>query len=117
MAGPPRIERCVFGLVVVDGRSYTRDLIIFPDRVLDGWRRLEGHRLIPEDLAEVLRDPPEVLIVGQGVLGRMWVPPETRSQLEGAGMKVHAEPTVSACETYNRLRETQRVVAALHLTC
>jgi hypothetical protein len=47
----------------------------------------------------------------------MQVPIETRLKLQEAGIHVIAEPTERACETYNRLRRKQRVVAALHLTC
>ena len=47
----------------------------------------------------------------------MKVPPETRQELERAGIEAIVERTARACETYNRLREKRRVVAALHLTC
>ena len=52
-----------FGLIVINRRRYTRDVIIFPDRVLDGWWRKEGHRLYVEDLKEVLNTglQPELL--------------------------------------------------------
>ncbi|MDI7277703.1 MAG: MTH938/NDUFAF3 family protein, partial [Anaerolineae bacterium] len=92
-------------------------VIIYPDRVQSSWWRQEGHRLAAEDLPEVLSEPPEVLVVGQGSPGLMAVPPETRSHLEEAGIQVIVEPTAQAWQTYNRLRQEKRVVAALHLTC
>ena len=51
---------------MIRGKRYRSDIIIFPDRVLDGWWRRERHRLHIEDLKEVLNaEPqPEVLIVG-----------------------------------------------------
>jgi hypothetical protein len=93
------------------------DVIIYPDHVDANWRREAGHTLTPEDLWEVLRSPPEVLVIGQGSMGRMKVPAATWQQLQAAGITIMAEPTVRACETYNRLCEQRRVVAALHLTC
>ncbi len=114
---PPRIDGYAFGEITIDGRTYRRDVIIFPDRVESDWWREEGHSVTPTDLWEVLRDPPEVLIIGQGAYGRMDVPAETRRRLEEAGVQVLADHTERACKLYNRMRETARVVAALHLTC
>jgi hypothetical protein len=113
----PRIEDYRFGRIVIDGQSYTHDVIIYPDRVDGSWWRKEGHRLAPEDLPEVLRRPPEVLVIGQGNPGLMAVPPETRRRFEEAGIALVVEPTARACETYNRLSREKRTVAALHLTC
>ena len=113
----PRIESYHFGKIVIDGRKYSSDVIIYPDRVEGQWWREEGHSLVPTDVWEVLQTPPEVLVIGQGEAGRMQVPAETRHKLQEAGIHVIAEPTERACETYNRLRRKQRVVAALHLTC
>jgi len=113
----PKIERYHFGMIVIDGRLYLRDVIIYPDRVEGKWWREEGHLVAPADVREVLGAPPEVLVIGQGSAGRMEVPAETRQRLRQAGIEVIAERTAQACETYNRLCEKRRVVAALHLTC
>jgi hypothetical protein len=113
----PKIESYRFGEIVIDGQPYSNDVIIYPNRVDDEWWREEGHSLALADVWEVLQTPPEVLVIGLGSAGRMNVPAETRQQLQKAGVEVIAEPTASACETYNRLCEKRRVVAALHLTC
>jgi hypothetical protein len=113
----PRIDSYHFGQVVIDGYSHRRDVIVYPGHVEGGWWREEGHSLSPADLWEVLQMCPEVLVIGQGAAGRMDVPDETVRVLEAAGIEVIAEPTSQACESYNRLRQTRRVVAALHLTC
>jgi hypothetical protein len=113
----PRIDSYTFGRIVVDGQPYLRDLIIYPDRVAEGWRREKGHSLSPVDLSEVIEARPEVLVIGRGVFRRVTVLAETRAALRAAGIEVIAEPTGRACETYNRLREARRVVAALHLSC
>ena len=113
----PKIDRYQFGEIVVDGKRYARDVIVYPDHVEDHWRREQGHSLTPEDIGQVLQSPPDVLVIGQGTSSRMDVPFETRRKLREAGIRVVAEPTPQACETYNQLRRKQRVVAALHLTC
>lgn len=115
--GKPQIEAYRFGHLVVDGQSYSKDVIILPDRVLDGWWRKQGHALLPEDLEAVFEEGPALLIVGQGTLSRMRVTQEASQALEGAGIELIAQPTKRACQTYNRLREQRQVAAALHLTC
>lgn len=107
-----------FGRIVIEGKSYTSDVIVFPDRVRDGWWRNEGHELCPADLWEVVQEKPEVLVVGTGQSGLMRVLPETGEYLEQQGIQLIVQRTAEACQTFNRLcRSGQRVVAALHLTC
>jgi hypothetical protein len=117
MMAAPKIESYRFGEIIIDGRRYSSDVIVYPDRVDSHWWRQDGHSLSPTDVWEVLQTPSDVLVIGQGSPGRMDVPAETRRQLQDAGMEVIVEPTEQACKTYNRLRRKRRTVAALHLTC
>lgn len=113
-----KIDAYSFGRIVVDGQEYRSDIIIFPDRVEDNWWRREGHRLAAEDLAGVLDDLPEVLVIGTGHDGRMMVPQDTLDHLGTRDMEVVIDRTNGAVEEFNRLaRKHQRIVAALHLTC
>ena len=112
-----KIDSYAFGRIVVDGRTYTADLILLPDRVVEGWWRQEGHVLHTADLEAVLDATPEVLIVGQGAYGRMRVPDETADAVRSAGIVLIALPTGEAVERYNARPAGQRVAAALHLTC
>lgn len=111
------IESCSFGQICVRGTTYRADLIIFPDRILSNWWRTEGHALHMEDLEEVMREKPEVLIIGTGQAGVMAVPRDVIRNLEKAGMRVIVKKTPEACETYNQLQDREKVAAALHLTC
>ena len=112
------IDSYSFGRIVIDGRSYTADVIVFPNRVVDSWWRKEGHRLDIEDLKEVFEEKPEVLIVGIGSWGLVRVPTETRDYVKSKGIELIIQRTKEACETYNRLKQSERkLVAALHLTC
>lgn len=113
----PQIEAYRFGRIVVDGQSYTKDLIILPDRVLAGWWRQEGHNLTLDDLESVLSARPDVLVVGQGAYDRMRITAEVQQALKEADINLIAQSTKEACQTYNQLRERRAVAAALHLTC
>ncbi len=111
------IDSYQFGRIVISGRSYTSDVVIYPDRVEDNWYRKTGHQLYLDDLNEVIAGNPEVLIVGTGAFGLVKVLPEVKQSLDTQGIKLIAEPTDEACQIYNQLCQSQRVVAALHLTC
>ncbi|MDH4221498.1 MAG: Mth938-like domain-containing protein [Candidatus Bathyarchaeota archaeon] len=111
------IDSYDFGRIVINGKRYNTDLIVFSDKVTDGWWRKEGHRLHVEDLKDVLEVKPEVLVVGTGYSGLMRVPPETRRYVESEGIEFIAQKTTEACETFNHLVKSRKVVAALHLTC
>jgi len=111
------IESYKFGQIVIDGKQYTSDVIIFSDRVKDSWWRKEGHRLSIEDIQDILKEKPDVLVVGTGYSGLMKILPETKERLKSEGIQLIAENTRKACETYNRLSKSRKVIAALHLTC
>ena len=114
------IDSYEFFRIVVNGRRHTSDVIIFLDRVIDGWWRREGHRLYIDDLTKVLNAElkPELLIVGTGYLGLMKVSNELEEALMARRMEFMAQRTKQACRTFNDLLKSGlRVVAALHLTC
>lgn len=111
------IESYAFGQIVIDGKRYTSDVIIYSDRIDSHWWRKEGHFLQAADLNGVIQAKPEVLIVGTGEGGLMKVAPETRERFANLGVELIVEPTGDAVRTYNRLARTRKVIAALHLTC
>lgn len=111
------IESYEFGRIVIKGRRYATDVIIYPDRVEDNWRREEAHSLSPIDLWAVVQARPEVLVVGTGRSGLMRVLPETEKYLREHGIRLIAERTTEAVRIYNQLCQSSRVAAALHLTC
>jgi hypothetical protein len=111
------IESYRFGQIVVDGESYTSDVVIFPDHVQANWWRQRGHRLTPEDLEGVVQSEARTLVIGTGARGLMRVPQETLDLLNAEGFEVIVEKTSEAWQTYNRLSERGEVIAALHLSC
>ena len=111
------IDSYHFGQIVINGKNYTSDVIIFPDSVRDNWWRRKGHELFLGDITRVLTENPEVLVVGTGTSGLMKVLPEVGRAAEAQGIKLIAETTEEACHAYNQLCRSQKVVAALHLTC
>lgn len=114
------IESYDFGVMIIDGKRYTSDLIVFPEKVLSGWWRRDGHQLCVEDLKEVFSQtpPPEVLVVGTGYSGLVKVLPEVEKALKERGIKLISKPTGEAYKTFNELLKAgKRVAGAFHLTC
>jgi len=111
------IDSYKFGMMVVDGKKYTADLIILPERVIPSWWRKEGHSVYREDLAEVLNENIEVLVIGTGFMGLMKVHPEVRAAFQAKGTILLAEKTSQAVETFNKLALQKRTAGAFHLTC
>ena len=60
------IESYSFGRMKINGVAYSSDLIVFTEHVKSDWRRNKGHELHVEDLEEILRAKPEILVVGTG---------------------------------------------------
>ncbi|MCK4910381.1 MAG: hypothetical protein KAR83_02010 [Thermodesulfovibrionales bacterium] len=111
------IDSYRFGKIVINGTTYTKDVLILPDKVLSPWWRIEGHSLAIDDLAEVISATPEVLVIGTGAMGVMGVPEETLEYLRDKGVEVIIKRTGAAASEFNRLSATGNVAAAFHLTC
>lgn len=105
-----------FGRITIDGIDYDSDVIVYPDRVDARWWRKEGHRLCVDDLKGILGEQPETLVVGSGYLGRMIIDPAVSEVLKQEGITLVAQKTADACTAFNRLKESQKVIGAFHLT-
>lgn len=113
------VEDYAFGRITIDGHAYSKDVLVLPGRgVHSPWWRREGHNLAPEDLTDVLADPPETLVIGTGHNGNMAVPEQTLAALRDCGVEPWVGRTGEAVAELNRLQErSSRIAAALHLTC
>jgi hypothetical protein len=111
------IESYSFGTIKIDGKTYTSDIILYPDRVDDNWWRKSGHLLQKEDIKDIIKFQPDVLVVGTGASGLMEVPSEIKEFVESKGIDIIVEKTKDACKTFNKLKDKKRVVGAFHLTC
>ncbi len=113
------IEGYDFGWMIISGKKYTKDLIIYDDKVvMEEWWRREGHSLHVEDVKGVVeRLRPKTLVVGTGYNGLMEVPHETEEYLKSMGALILAEKTGDAYRTYNEKLKSKSVMGAFHLTC
>lgn len=112
-----RIEGYGFGWMKIDGKIYKKDLIIFPDRILDNWWREEGHFLRESDIFEVFLIKPDVLIVGGGYYGYMKVDEKLVDKLKEEGIDFIYGKTKDMVKVFNELVKNKKIVGAFHLTC
>ncbi len=112
-----KIDSYAFGRIVINGKTYTSDVIIYPNRVDATWWRKEGHFFQLIDVEDALQERPEVFVIGTGYAGIMRVPRETIDRIEAQGIEVKVERTSNAVRVYNDFQGTRTVIAALHITC
>lgn len=112
------IESYAFGNIVIDGRRYTSDLIIFPDgKIVNGWWRKSGHLVTEADIAGLLAAKPEVIVVGTGASGMLKPARGMEEILEKKGIRMITAPCRQAINHFNALSPSKSVGACFHLTC
>lgn len=113
------IEAYNFGKMVIQGRSYTNDLVIFPDgKIRSPWWRKTGHKVLLSDIKELVGSKPDTIIIGKGRPGLMKPDPELEKKLKEFGIVLKVFPTKQAAAEYNNCIDTnQKVGACFHLTC
>lgn len=112
------IDDCAFGRIVIDGKVYTSDLIIYPDgHIEDNWWRASGHRLSSGDIQKLIHSKPDVIVAGKGVSGQMKPEKALENLLHKQGIKFIAQSNQKAMEIYNNLISKVNVGACFHLTC
>jgi hypothetical protein len=111
------IDSYNFGVIVIDGRTYRQDLLIWPGTIKSDWWRGQSHLLELADLSEALDAGPETLVVGTGAYGNMKLDPALEEHLRRQDINLVAKPTGAAVQTINALSGKTRLAVALHLTC
>jgi len=111
------IESYAFGRMDVDGRTYTSDLIIFPGRINDSWWRKSGHIVCLEDIEDVFKAEPEVLVIGTGFYGIVKVEEEVKRRARSQGIELIIEKTKKAVQSFNEFASKKKTIGAFHLTC
>jgi len=110
------IEDYEFGRMIIDGKNYDNDLIIYDDKIVNWWRK-EGHVVNIDDLKD-LPDEFNVIVIGSGSSGVCVIPDKTIEYIKNKSMEIVIEITGNAVKTYNRLvDEGKKVVGVFHLRC
>ena len=103
--------------MVIEGKSFHSDLIIYPDKIDASWWRKAGHRVQFDDLTSVLAANPDVLIIGTGSMSLMNVPEDLQKAIRKKNIDLYIEDSRRAVELFNLINTKRRTIAAFHLTC
>lgn len=113
------IEDYSFGYIVINGQSYSSDVIIYPDNhIQHPWWRQEGHFLIENDISNLLTiSDISTIIIGTGDSGMLTIDKQLIDLLSAKNIETIILPTTQAVNQYNKKTATSKVAACLHLTC
>ncbi|NNG02051.1 MAG: hypothetical protein HKM93_21885 [Desulfobacteraceae bacterium] len=112
------IDSHSFGKMIIDGRQFRSDLIIFPNhQIAENWHRHAGHLLIYEDISDLVAEGPEYILVGTGVGGMMRVDRELEGLLQELKINLISARNAKAVKKYNELHQGHQIGACFHLTC
>ena len=110
------IDSYTFGEIIIDGKRFTKDLVILKSEMKEDWWRAQGHLLQWEDLQDIVKARPDILIVGTGESGMMKIAEDVTPMLADAGIRLFSYKTGEAVKLFNRMQD-KNVAAAFHLTC
>ena len=112
------IEQYSFGNVVVNGASYVNDIKIIQGNVISEWWRKRAHFVDVDDIQDILKSKPGILVLGKGSPGQMKSTEALREFLGKNNIELIEEKTSEAVKTFNRLfKQGKNVSAGFHLSC
>lgn len=117
-----KIDELTFGSIVVEGKKYRRDILIFTDGMIKkrkgGFLMFGSHKIKRQELEELTQSQPEIIVVGTGTDGVATMTPETESWVKEKNLNLLVKPSYDAVARLNELVEQKKKVAALiHITC
>ncbi len=113
-----KIDSFDYGEIIVDGKSYYSDVIIWWDGSVE--HVAKKHTVTPDELVKMLsgrgRDA-EIIVIGRGETGTLRIAEEVEEIAERKRIKVYIHTTPKAVELFNAFAATgKKVVALLHTT-
>lgn len=108
---PHQITSADAGGIIISEQRYNSSLLISNDQLLPNWSVTDHKQLDIQALEPLLKQPPEVLLIGTGT--RQFFPGLSLLQaLFKQGVGVEVMDTWAACRTFNILLDEERKVAA-----
>lgn len=117
-----RIDSFSFGTIVIGGNTYKEDVLLFPDGTVKkrqvGWFKMDSHTLKRQEQEQLVRERPEVIILGTGAEEKLRVPFEAERYIAEAKIEFIGLPSPEAVAKINQLVDAgKRVAALIHITC
>ncbi len=117
-----KIDKLSFGSIIIAGKKYSRDVLIFADGVVKqrkgGFLIFGSHNIKKEEIEELAEDRPEAVIIGTGTGGKASLALNVASWAREKNLSLMVQPSHEAVTKLNELIEQKKKVAALiHITC
>jgi hypothetical protein len=111
----PKIDSSYFGSIIIDGKKYNKDVVIFWDGEIqekDGF-----HVFSKSELQDLLMRDPELIIIGTGNVGNVKIEPAAEIFARVNGVQLISKLTPQAIEDFNKYSRKKKTIAVLHITC
>ena len=118
-----KIGELIFGSIVVEGKKYHRDILLFADGTVKkrkgGFLMFGSHKIKKQELEELSQGQPEIIIVGTGTSGAAYIAPEAESWAKGKNLSLLVQSSYDAAAMVNEIAEqkNKKVAALIHITC
>ena len=117
-----KIDKFSFGSIVVEGKKYSRDILIFADGAVKkrkgGLLMFGSHKIKRKEIEELIQGQPETIIVGTGANGAANIAADVESWAKEKNLSLMVQPSYDAVAKLNKLTEQgKRVAALIHITC
>jgi hypothetical protein len=117
-----KIEKFSFGSIVIEGKKYRRDVLIFADGTVKkrkgGFLMFGSHKINKEEIEALIQGQPESIIVGTGTNSVAKIAPDIESWAKGRNLNLLVQPSYDAVAMLNELtRQNKQVAALIHITC
>ena len=119
----PTIDSTKFGEITIDGKKYHQVLIVGNSVIERDYERLEklfgtSHKIGDWETEELLKENPEIIIVGTGQDGVLEVENNFSDGITNKKIELISARTPEAIKIYNeKVEEGKRVNALIHTTC
>jgi hypothetical protein len=119
----PHIDSTKFGEITIDGKKYHQVLIIGNLVVERDYKKLEelfgtSHQIGEWEVEDLLKENPEIIIVGTGQDGAMEVDRDFSEKVKNENIGLITAITPEALKIYNeKISAGKRVNALIHTTC
>lgn len=112
------VEKYHFGLIVVNGKEYNRDVEIRWDDEILPWIRKESHIIDIGDAKRAIEQKPEIIVIGTGESGVVEIFEDAQKEILSKGIELIVKETGEAVNIFNDLKiQGKKVIGLFHLTC
>ena len=115
-----KVDSFSFGSIVIEGKQYNRDVLIFPDGTVrprpGGFWRFGSHTIKKEELDRLAQVGADEIVVGTGIDPIARLTPDAESWANETKLNLTVVASPEAVDRFNRLvEEGKRVSALIHI--